>query len=54
MDQSKAHSQWAYIETTLNINLNINNKNQDCKIDTVYVRGRGTNGRRDGEGRRLR
>jgi hypothetical protein len=36
----------------VNINLNINNKNQDCKIGTV-VEG-GISGRREGEGRRLR
>jgi hypothetical protein len=31
----KVHLQWAYIETPLNINLNINNENQDCKIGSV-------------------
>jgi hypothetical protein len=28
-------------DTPLNVNLNINNKNQDCKIGTVCVVGRG-------------
>jgi hypothetical protein len=35
MDQSKEHPQWAHIEKPLNINSNINNKKQDCKIGSV-------------------
>jgi hypothetical protein len=39
----------------LNINLNINNENQDCKIGTVCVGGEGgTSGKEEGEGKRLR
>jgi hypothetical protein len=37
MDQSKAQPQWEHRDTPLNINLNINNENQDCKIGSVYV-----------------
>jgi hypothetical protein len=45
MDQSKVHSQWACIETTpLNINLDSNNEEQDCKKGTTCVWG-GTSGR---------
>jgi hypothetical protein len=41
-------------KNTWNINLNINNKNQDCKIGTVYVGGGSTTGRRESERRKLR
>jgi hypothetical protein len=36
-------------EIPLNINLNINNEKQDCKIGTMCMGG--TSGRREGEGR---
>jgi hypothetical protein len=36
----------------LNISLNINNENQDCKIGTVQ--GEGTSEKEEGEERRLR
>jgi hypothetical protein len=40
MSQSKVYPRWAYIkDSPLNINLNINSKKQDCKIDTACVGG---------------
>jgi hypothetical protein len=41
-------------ETPLNINLNINNERQDCKVGIVYVCWGGTSEREEGEWRRLR
>jgi hypothetical protein len=38
----------------LNVNLNISNKNQDCKIGTVCAEEGGTTGKKEGEGKRLR
>jgi hypothetical protein len=38
----------------LDINLNIDNKNQDCKIGTVFVGEVGSTKRGNGEGRGLR
>jgi hypothetical protein len=38
-------------DTSLNINLNINNERQDCKICTVYLYVGDTSRRREGEWR---